>query len=152
MENQISDSSIKNVKRPSIQRHDRQKLWQILIPIIFVVLLILAVGVLIVLTATRPTGGGTVSQWADVSTIWIVLPLMAFAFMGLLITAGIIYLLSKILNILPVYGNLVQQYAGLMAARANLITRKIVAPIVSARSTRAGVGGFFRSLFRFARK
>ncbi|MFO7972828.1 MAG: hypothetical protein R6U40_13920 [Desulfobacterales bacterium] len=147
MENEFSTSSFESGRRPSLQRHRREKIWQILVPLILGVLLILAVAVLVVLTATRSTAGGPVSQWADTSAIWLILPVMMFAVVGTLVLIGLIYGVAKMIEILPPYANLVQGYAGLIAAKVKLITRKIVNPIIAVESTKAGVKGFISALF-----
>jgi len=147
MEKEFSVSSFEDDKRPSIQRHQREKLWQILIPLIFGVLLILGVGVIVVLTATRSTAGGPVSQWADVSAIWLIFPIILFTAFGVLVLIGLTYAVGKVINILPPYANLVQGYAGLIAAKVNLMTRKFVSPYIKIESTRAGIKGFLSALF-----
>lgn len=152
MEKESYISTEKNLKSASRQHHHREKIWQILFPIAIGFLLIIIAAVFVVLTASRSSGGGSVSQWADTSTIWLVLPIMMFAAFGTLVLAGLIYLVAKLLDILPPYTNLIQQYANLITARVNLATRKMVSPFVSAKSIRAGVGGFLSSLFGLNRK
>jgi len=152
MDKKYSISIENSVKGASMQRHYREKIWQILFPIAIGVLLIIISAVFVILTASQTSGGGSVSQWADTSTIWLVLPIMMFAVFGTLVLAGLIYLVAKLRKILPPYTNLIQQYAGWITAQVNLATRKMISPLVSAKSIRAGVGGFLSSLFRLNRK
>ncbi len=147
MEKQFSASSFQSVNGPSIQRHHRDKFWQILFPLILGVLLILGMAVIVVLTATRSTAGGSVSQWADASLLWLILPVMMIAIFGIVVLLGLIYLVAKLINILPTYTNLVQVYAELIAGKVSLVTRKILSPFVNLSSTNAGVKGFFSALF-----
>jgi hypothetical protein len=137
---------------PSIHRHHRDRTWQILFPIIVGFLLIIAAGVFVILTASGTSTGASVSQWADISSIWLILPVIMFTLFGTMVLAALIFLMAKLLNILPFYTDLVQQYAGLITARINLAMRKMVNPVVSARSVRAGVNGFFKALLGLKRK
>jgi len=146
MENKFSTSSYERNRRSSLERHQREKIWQILVPLIFVVLLILSAAVIVVLTATRSSAGGPVSQWADTSAIWLILPVTMFAFVGILVLIGIIYGVAKLIDILPPYAHLVQGYAGLIEAKVKLVTRKIVTPIIAVESKKAGVKGFLSAL------
>lgn len=152
MNKEFSITTEKSRKSASMERHHRNKVWQILFPISFGVLLIITAGIFVILTAAGISPGASVSQWADISSIWLILPVIMFVFFGTLVQAVLIFLMSKLLNILPFYTNLVQQYAGLITARINLATRKLLNPIVSVRSIRAGVGGFFTSLLGLKRK
>lgn len=152
MNEEMPITTEKSYISPSIHRHHRDRTWQILFPIIFGFLLIIAAGVFVTLTASGTASGASVSQWADISSIWLILPVIMFALFGILVLAAMIFLMAKLLNILPFYTDLVQQYAGLISARINLATRKVVSPIVSARSIRAGMNGFFTALLGLKRK
>jgi len=152
MNEEISITTEKSRTSSSIHRHHRDRTWQILVPIVFGFLLIIAAGVFVILTASGTTSGASVSQWADISSIWLILPVIMFALFGILVLVALIFLMAKLLNILPFYTNLVQQYAGLITARINLATRKVVNPVFSARSVRAGVNGFFTALLGLKRK
>jgi hypothetical protein len=147
MENELSVSAFEGNKRPSLERHRREKIWQILVPLIIGILLILAVGVIVILTAACSSAGGAVSQWADTSAIWLIMPVIMFAIFGILILIGLIYLVARITKILPPYADLVQGYASLVAAKVSLVTRKIVSPFITVESTRAGIKGFISALF-----
>ena len=147
MEKEFSVSTYEGNRRPSLQRHHREKIWQILVPLIFGALLILAVGVIVILNATRTTSGGAVSQWADTSAIWLILPVIFFTLFGALVLFGLIYGVAKIINFLPPYTHLVQGYADLIEAKVKLLTLKIVSPVISVASTKAGIKGFFSALF-----
>ena len=73
-----------------MKRHRRQRLWQIIVPIILISIFILFVGGYFVL------GGGSQTRvWADISIIWIVLPLLAIFLIAFAIIIGMIYLLKQ---------------------------------------------------------
>jgi len=130
----------------SYQRHKKQRFWQILAPVGLGVLLMLAIAAMVVLTATGTIAGGSVSQWADTSFIWLIIPVMLFAIVFTLIIIGLIYLLAQVLNILPQYTFLVQQYVNLFEIQVKYWTRKIVSPVISIGSFTAAVEAFFSAL------
>jgi hypothetical protein len=56
--------------------------------------------------------------WADISTIWLLIPLLIFVLITLVILGGIIYGMAKLLNITPVYTQK-------LYALIRLVTKKI---------------------------
>mgnify|MGYP007066199150 CR=1 FL=1 len=88
----------------SYQAHRRQFIWQILIPIIVALLLVIAASVV---AATR--NSGTASLWADISMIWLLIPVLFFSFLFFILLAGLIYALAVLLKITPNYTYQVQQ-------------------------------------------
>ncbi|MBT7190726.1 MAG: hypothetical protein HN916_11085 [Anaerolineae bacterium] len=100
-------------KTASYQAYRRDFLWQILVPMIIVLILVVIASVF---TAIRPPG--TASLWADISTIWLLIPLLIFVLITLVILGGIIYGMAKLLNITPVYTQK-------LYALIRLVTKKI---------------------------
>ncbi len=132
---------------PSFRRHQKQRFWQILTPIILGSLITLAAAVLMVLTLTGKVSVGNLSQIAAVSTIWLIMPVMVFGILLTLLLLGLIYLAARVLNILPQYTFLVAQYAALIEAKIKLWTIKGTSPIISIKSIGAAVGAFVKNLF-----
>jgi len=85
-------------EKASYKAHKKDFIWQILVPILVILLLVIAASVIVTL---RPAGDA--SLWADISTIWLLIPLLFFAFINIIILAAIIYGMSKLLNITPIY-------------------------------------------------
>ncbi len=131
----------------SYLRHRKQRLWQILIPVWVGIFLILAVGALVVWTASGASPGGSISTGADTAIIWLILPVLFFAFLGGLVLLTLIYLLAKVLDILPSYTYLGQQYADLIAAQVKYWANLAVKPVLAASGFMAGVRAFFGNLF-----
>ena len=52
--------------------------------------------------------GGDVGRWAAISTMWIAIPAMVGMLIVQALIAGIIYLLARLLNIMPAYTAMVQ--------------------------------------------
>jgi hypothetical protein len=136
----------------SYQRHKKQCFWQILIPVGLAALLTLVMAVLIAQTPASTDLSVSVSQMADASLIYLVLPVLFFAVLATLFLLGLIYLVARLLKILPAYTLLVQQYASLVAEQLTYYLNKVVAPLIAIKGIQAGVGAFFSSLFRFEKK
>jgi len=132
----------------SYQRHRRQKFWQILAPVIFSGLLVLAVVVLMILSITGVKTGIAVSQWADTSLIWMLLPVIFLAIIMSLILFVMIYGLARLLRILPSYTGLIQGYVRRYATVIGQGSQKVLTPIIKMKSYRAGMSAVFSSLFR----
>lgn len=82
----------------SYQAHRRDFIWQILVPIIVALVLVIAASIAVATGTDAST-----SRWADVSTIWLLIPLLVFAFISLIILSGMIYGMAKLLKITPTY-------------------------------------------------
>jgi len=130
----------------SFQRHRRQRFWQILAPTLLGGLLVLAVAVLMVLSISGIQTGINVSQGADISLIWIIMPILLIAVFLTIILLAMIYGMSRILGILPVYSRMAQDYVTLVAARIQHGAKKVTAPIVSVKTTRSAMKAFFSAL------
>ena len=85
-------------KTASYKAYKRDFLWQILLPIIIILILVIAASVF---TAMRPPA--TASLWADISVIWLLIPLLFFALIILIILGGMVYGMAKLLDITPAY-------------------------------------------------
>ncbi len=85
----------------SFRAHRRQVAWQIILPVILAVLLVVAAAVLVSLAAAN--GTGDIARWAEISTIWLVIP---FIFIGLVVLALLIalaYLTGLAADFIPPY-------------------------------------------------
>ncbi|MEW6405346.1 MAG: hypothetical protein AB1649_26445 [Chloroflexota bacterium] len=113
----------------SYQLHRKQVGTQILLPVILAGVLIVALTVVIILATFR--GGGDVGRWAAISTMWISVPVLIFGLLGLVVAAGLIYLLARLLDILPTYTGLAQDYVykarGYIIHAADMAVRPIIA-------------------------
>lgn len=149
MENttRTSPSDIKH--RSSFRRHQSQRFWQILLPVILGGLVVVAVIVLVILTAAGGDPVGQVSIWADTSLIWLILPALLFAVIVLLIIGGMIYLLTKLLRIIPTYSTIAQDFVGKVAEGVRNVADKIASPFIAVKGAEAATGKFFEKLLAF---
>jgi len=114
----------------SYKRHQKQRFWQIIAPVIMGGLLLIAIAVLIIL-GVGGSSVGDVSQWADLSLIWLSLPVLLLVLIATLVLFTMVYLLARLLKILPGYTRIANQYAGMIESQAKIWMNKIVNPIIS---------------------
>ena len=95
-------------EHPSYQVHRRQMWTQILLPLLLTVLLFLAVIILTGIATFRDNG--EVGRWAAISTIWLAIPVLFAGLIFLAILAGMIYLLARLISLIPPYSYQAQRF------------------------------------------
>ncbi|NWG34754.1 MAG: hypothetical protein HXY42_09950 [Chloroflexi bacterium] len=125
----------------SYKNHRRQLAWQIILPIALSVILCLALIALIHIAAFRD--GGDVARWAAVSTMWIVIPIMIGLLLVLVLLAGLVYLMARLLHVTPTYTGLAQDYVHKAAIYIKRGADAVVKPIF----LMDGIGASIRALF-----
>jgi|SRR5688572_17358372 hypothetical protein len=125
----------------SYLRHRKQLTWQIVLPVVLMVLLTIALIVLINVATFRDNGD--VARWAAISTIWIVVPIMIGMLIFLILLVGLIYLLSKLLGITPRYTGLAQDYVHKVAGAIKRGLDAIVKQFIEIQGVLASLREFF---------
>jgi len=92
----------------SYQRHRKQVWTQILLPILCAVLVFVVVIILTTMATFR--NNGDVDRWAAISTIWLILPVMIAGLILLILIIALIYLMVRVLNLIPPYSFQVQRF------------------------------------------
>jgi uncharacterized membrane protein len=113
---------------PSYQLHRRQMWTQILLPILLTVVVFIAIIVVTSIATFRDNED--VGRWAAISTIWLVLPLMIAGLIVLAILLGIIYLLARLIGLIPPYSNQAQRFVYRIEGYVKSGTEMIVKPIL----------------------
>jgi hypothetical protein len=116
--------------------HRREVFWQITFPLILTLVILLGLIAFVIYSGFQ--GSGSVSRWADVSLIWLLVPALVVMFVMLVILIGLVYLVSKLLGVFPGYARLVQNYFYLVQVKAKSIADKLVEPVLKIRSFKAG--------------
>ena len=88
-------------EHPSYQKHRRELWTKILIPMLVAVAMIVAVATLTGVATFRDNGDA--GRWAAISTIWIVIPVMAAGLLLLLVFIAILYGMARLLALIPTY-------------------------------------------------
>ncbi len=134
-------TALRRPKHASYRAHRKQFAWQILFPVIVSALLFIALIALISVATFRDHGD--VGRWAAISTIWIVIPIMLASLIFLLILIGLIYLMARLLGILPVYTGAAQDYVYRGASYVRRFTDAVVRPVFWIEEINANLRGFF---------
>jgi len=122
----------------SMRAHRRQFRLQILLPIILITLAVVAVIVLLIILSHQPGGAQTHTLWADISLIWILIPIIFIYLLTLVLIGGLVYGMSRLNKRIPHYGALGQYYAYRMTKIAYNVADKASAPVIKVRSWQAG--------------
>ena len=118
--------------------HRRQVFWQIIFPLILGALLILALAVGAGLVSSQ-----TASQAANISTMWLILPVFSFIFIITLVLAAVTYGLIRLIGILPPYAALVQNFFVAVSQKVRKVSDQAVEPVIKAASAQARLNALF---------
>jgi hypothetical protein len=135
------DTKIPRPVHESYLKHRKQVRWQIILPVVLTALFVIGVFVMLYIATFR--GNGDVSRWAQVSTIWIVIPIMIGMVIFFALLLGMIYLIMKLLNIAPTYTGLAQDYVNKAAVYIKRGTDMAVKPIFAIDGLGASIKAFF---------
>ena len=108
----------------SVHAHKRQFIWQILVPFLVVTAIIIAVAALVA------SGASATRTWADVSTIWLIAPVLVFALFFVCVLGFLIYGIARLLQITPRYTGKVQDFFGRFSGWVRLIADETAKPLV----------------------
>ncbi len=92
----------------SYLKHRKDTAWKIIFPV--VLSSVLCIGLVVLINIATFRSGGDVQRWADISTMWIAIPIMVLLLVVFALLGGIVYLLTKLLNIAPPYTAMVQEF------------------------------------------
>jgi hypothetical protein len=127
----------------SQQNHRKQVFWQITVPLIAIVAVILAVAVLAATGSVQST-----SLWANISLIWLIIPVMVIALILMVMLAGLVYAVVWLVRILPVYSMQVQNFMIAITSQVEKLGNAIVEPILRVNAFLASLQALRRSLHR----
>ncbi len=113
-------------------QHRREVFWQITLPLLIGIILVLAALAGILFVASGYLGG--LERWADVSLIWLIIPTLFFAFLFLILLTGIVYAISMLLRVTPYYSHRVQFYFELGREKVNQVSNQVVEPFLRGKS------------------
>ncbi|HVM72170.1 MAG TPA: hypothetical protein VMT91_10440 [Anaerolineales bacterium] len=123
---------------PTVQAHKRQLAWQILVPFFIVMAIIIAAAVLVA------TGATATRAWADVSTIWLIGPILVFALLFATVLGFLIYGMAKLLQVTPRYTGKAQDFFALLSGWAKIGADAVTKPFIWFQQ----VGAVLKSIFR----
>ena len=108
--------------------HRKQRILQIILPVVFSAVLLVAAVVVISLSTFN--AGGDVARWAAISAIWIIIPMLIGGLIFLALLVALIYGLARVLAALPHYTGIAQDYIyiarGYIVRAADAVSNSII--------------------------
>jgi uncharacterized protein involved in cysteine biosynthesis len=126
-------------KTKSYKAYQRAVFWQVIFPMLIVALIFVGVSF-----ATSTQGAESLGKWASISVVWLSLPMIVFLIVNLLLLAGLIYGIAKLLDITPTYTHKLTSYIYLVGEKIESFADKAAEPVIKLE----GVSASLRSIFR----
>ena len=147
MNNRDYPSDLPERNPATYQQHRKEVFWQITLPMLIVVILILGMtGIAVSATA------GQQSQWANISIIWLAIPSLFFGLVFFIILAGLIYLVTRLLGVLPPYARLAQDWLVGLRYKVGEVSDQAVEPILRVEQTRVSMHTLIQHMRRDQRR
>ena len=128
---------------PSVRKHRKQRFWQVIFPVIVVLLMMIGFGVFVI----RADVGET-SLWSDIALIWLLAPLLILALVFLAVAIVMIYLLDRLTKGIPPYTRQAQGIAFKVKSGAERTAAIAVKPVIWLKQAAATLDRIIFSLFR----
>ena len=125
-------------------QHRKQRMTQIILPVVLSAVLV--IGMILLISVVTFKYGGDVSRWAEISTIWLTIPIIVAGLIFLAILMGLIYLLVRVLGVLPYYTSLAQDYIYIAQIYIVRGADMAVKPIIALGGTLEKIKAFFERI------
>jgi heme/copper-type cytochrome/quinol oxidase subunit 2 len=135
-------------KRDSQLRHRRQFAWQILAPVLISLILVLVI--LVFLALNTGAAPATNEKWAQISTIFLSLPVIAFSFLALMVVLLLTWLIHKLRKVIPPYSGAAFRAIDRANQITNQVTEKGLSPLIQSKSIIAGIKRLFSLAFHIS--
>jgi len=136
----MSDDSLSHIlpkRNPETHaQHRRQMFWQVFFPLGLGAILLVGICVLPVAAVAQ---GGDVSKWADISLMWIILPVMFFSLIPLALLGGSVYGLVRLFEKMPGWMFRLQGIFEQVRGIVRQVADKVVEPVIQAQSLNARI-------------
>lgn len=121
---------------PATRRaYRRQSFWQITLPFLLALLLILALAGGTIWAAAG--GLNEVTRWMDISVIWLLSPQLFFSLLNLVLLGVLVFGLAKLLHALPRYFRLLHDKFLVVQQIVKTYSDKAVEPVYKLRGIKA---------------
>jgi ABC-type microcin C transport system permease subunit YejE len=122
-------------------KHRRELKWQILAPVVVSLVLCFACsGLVYAATFNR---GGDVALWAQISEIWLAIPTIIVLVIIFALVGGLVFLMSKLLAILPRYTFMAQDFSFKMKTYVRRGADYAAKPVIFLDSLGASINRIF---------
>jgi len=128
---------------PTIKLHRRQFFWQIILPLLVTLALLVTGGVSIAI------GGASQARlWADISIIWLIIPALILALLGLVLLGFLVYAIARLLKAMPRFTAQVQDIAKKVSTGSRKVADETIKPILWVQQALAVWKTFLDALLR----
>jgi lysylphosphatidylglycerol synthetase-like protein (DUF2156 family) len=117
--------------------HRKQTFWQIWLPLMLSIAAILFLAGLAVVATMN--NNQTATEWAHLSAIYMIIPVLIISFIILVVLCAIAYGLARLLDILPVYTRITQSIFRKMSLSIHKWSDKASQPVLTFKSWWAGI-------------
>jgi membrane-associated HD superfamily phosphohydrolase len=124
----------------SARAHRRQLAWQILVPFLILVALVI---ILAVLVATK-AGSSSNQTWSDISIIWLIAPMLIFSLLFVFLLGFLIYGIARLTQVVPHYTGMVQGFFNMLPGRTRRLADGTVKPFVWFQQAGAVIKSIFK--------
>jgi hypothetical protein len=124
-------------------QHRREVFWQITIPLLVAILILLGMSVVVVTSSATQ-----VSLWADISLIGLIIPALFFSLLFTLILAAFAILVIQIIRWLPYYAFRALSWLRLVDRRVKSLNDSVAEPFLRYHSFTASLGALTRQVRR----
>jgi hypothetical protein len=133
-----------NIPQPvheSYLKHRRELRWKILAPVIAAsVLCVLCSSMVYVATFSY---GGDVTLWAEISEIYLAIPTIIFLVIFFALVGGLVFLMARLLSLLPRYTFMAQDFSYKMKAYVRRGADAAAKPVIFLDSLGASINRIF---------
>jgi heme/copper-type cytochrome/quinol oxidase subunit 2 len=127
----------------SVRRHQKEALWQITLPLISGVVVLLLIAVFSARMSLDDT-----RIWADISIIWLIIPIMVVMLIWLITLAVSIYAVYKVNKMLPAQSCRLLKVLWQIQVRLEKMSDRSVEPILNMKAFTASAKRFLHLLSR----
>jgi hypothetical protein len=125
------------------RRHRGEVFWQITFPMVLGGILL---SILAFLAAQ--TTSDQASVWADISLIWLIIPVMMITLLSLVFVIASIYLNVRLMRLLPFYSRQVQEWFSKLTAQVSRLDNIVVEPVLRIHGWKASICMLTRNVRR----
>ncbi len=136
----------RNISKPTKtdKDHQKQMVWQILVPIGIGALIVLGVALVVSLSASGQVQ--SVQAWSSASAIMLVIPVCFGGLLTLAILILLIFGMSKLLKVTSPYMRVAQNYIATAGIYVQIALDKVAYPVLKTHSQRAAWQAFWQNI------
>jgi hypothetical protein len=124
--------------------HRRQMIWQVWVPLIASIIVVLALAILAIVGAAQ--GSSQVERWGNISAVLVILPVLVSGLVILIIVGAIAYGITRLLKKMPEWLLRAQLFMLHLALIIRRVADAATKPVVSVSTFSARVSTFWHKI------